>query len=224
MKLKSLIGGIAMSAIGISALAHNGATGVTLERMNGMVALRGVMSEMASIMQGQTPYDVRAVQLAGATIMAHAGENMDKLFPQGEIAAASFAKPEIWENWEEFSALSEQLRVYGLGLSMAAPNGLTDPSQSQSTIDPSSSTDHSTMQMNGIMTEPQRDDGKQFTIDELMNVAARRNVNGQVGKSSSTATGTELSTLDFSLMAAPQAFEMISGTCAACHAAFRSGS
>lgn len=224
MNKKSLIGGIAMSAIGIAALAHNGATGVTLERMNGMVALRGAMSELAPMMQGQRAYDVRAVQVAGATIMAHSGENMNKLFPQEEIAAASFAKPEIWENWEEFSALSEELRIYALGLSAVAPNGLTRPVQNQTPTDGAGAVDHSGMQMNDPVSEVAEGNGKQFSLDELMGVASPIDETRTTSISASPDGSAEPGGLDFSLMAAPQVFEMISGTCAACHSTFRSGS
>ena len=224
MKMKSLLGGIAMSAIGIAALAHNGATGVTLERMNGMVALRDVMRQMAPMMQGQSSYDVRAVQVAGATIMAHAGQNMNTLFPQETIAAQSFAKPEIWANWQEFSALSEQLRVYGLGLSTAATNGLTSPVATQAAVDPSATMDGSTMQMGGTPMDQLGVEAAKFTLAELMGVVARRGSNVPLPASSvSASSGTPVG-FDFSQMAAPQAFEMISGTCAACHSVFRSGS
>jgi len=224
MKMKSLLGGIAMSAIGIAALAHNGATGVTLERMNGMVALRDVMRQMAPMMQGQTSYDVRAVQVAGATIMAHSGQNMDKLFPQEEIAAQSFAKPEIWSNWQEFSALSEQLRVYGLGLSTAAPNGLTRPAAPQAAMDPSETADGSTMQMGDAPMDRLGVEATKFTLAELMGVVARRSNNTPPPMSGGSASSETPVGIDFSQMAAPEAFEMISSTCASCHSTFRSGS
>ncbi len=223
MNKKSLVGGIAMSAIGVAVLAHNGATGVTLERMNGMVALRGVMRQMAPMMQGQTAYDVRAVQVAGATIIAHAGTNMTKLFPQEQIAAASYAKPEIWESWEEFSALSEQLKAYGLGLSLAAPNGLSRPAPTPAAVDPSDPVDHASMQVSDDVADGSGTDVLPFSVAELMGVAPPKNRNAPAPTQASSSANAQTGGFDFTQMAAPQAFEMISSTCASCHSAFRNG-
>ena len=48
---------LAASAVAAVALAHNGATGVVLERMNGMTAMRDTVAELAPMMQGTVPYD-----------------------------------------------------------------------------------------------------------------------------------------------------------------------
>ena len=49
---------------------------------------------------------------------------MTKLFPTGSGGMPSEAKETVWQDWQEFSALAEQLHLYSEGLSLAADNGL----------------------------------------------------------------------------------------------------
>ena len=123
----TVLGAVALSALSAVAAAHDGATGVVMERMMGMSAMKTIMAEVAPMMQGSAPYDGATVQETAFSLQTHAGETMTGLFPQGEIPAASFAKPEIWTDWERFAALSEELRLYSEGLAIAAANGLDAP-------------------------------------------------------------------------------------------------
>ncbi len=66
-----ILGAIALSALGAVAFAHNGATGVVMERMMGMTAMRDVMRDLATMMQGQVPYDEWTVQEAAAVLQSH---------------------------------------------------------------------------------------------------------------------------------------------------------
>ena len=94
---------------GAAAFAHSGATGVVKERMDGMLALGGVVKELNPMMRGQTPFDADRVRAGADVMIAHAGEQMTRLFPEGSDGMPSVALPAIWENWEEFTALAEQL-------------------------------------------------------------------------------------------------------------------
>lgn len=249
----------ALTSLGVAAFAHNGATGVVMDRMMGMTAMKDVMAGLAPMMRGEAPFEVRTVQEGAARIMAHSGENMNRLFPQGSLQAASYARPEIWEDWEDFEALSEQLRTYALGLATAAPNGLTAPApaaaapdsgamdhgamQMESSDAPSlpegGMMDHSTMQM-GATEDPGSSDGGMmdhgnmqmgasavaaapeapatgYTVAELMGMT--QPASSPLAAPSAAAEEA----IDFSLMAADDAFEMVSQTCSACHALFRTG-
>ena len=252
--------GVLMS-LGAVALAHNGATGVVMDRMMGMTAMKDVMASLAPMMRGEAPFNARMVQENAARIMAHSGENMTRLFPEGSLQSVSFAKPEIWEDWEDFGALSEQLRTYAFGLAMAAPNGLT--ASASTTAAESEAMDHSMMQMDASSAEPASADGG-TTDDSMMqmeNAAADPDSSGngamdhsmmQMSTTSeaiapeepaTTFTVAELmgvsrpaslpqaapsasadETVDFSLMAADDVFEMVSQTCSSCHSRFRTGS
>lgn len=211
MKLNALMGAIVISTIGASVFAHNGATGMVMERMNGMTSMRDVMRDLAPMMQGEVAFDVRAVQTAGATLMAHSGENMSKLFPKEAIPAASYAKEEIWSDWDKFAALSEELRTYAMGLAIAAPNGLTAPAVGVTPSTEGAAIDHSTMQM-----DPPKE---MLTLEQLMGVSPR----GSVTSSTPMQMDEVAPAIDFALLAADDVFEKVSQTCSSCHAQFRRG-
>ena len=213
----TVLGAVALSALGAVAIAHNGATGVVMERMMGMSAMKKIMAELAPMMQGAVPYDGMAVQEAALALQTHAGETMTTMFPQENIPAASFAKPEIWTYWERFSALSKELRLYSEGLAVAAANGLDAPKLVPDVITDSGNAmpgmDHSAMQM--------PEDIAGFTVAELMGVTSRSTASPSTFEVA--ATESPAPAIDFAAMAADDVFEQISQTCASCHSQFRNG-
>lgn len=208
---------VALSALGAVAAAHNGATGVVMERMMGMSAMKDIMADLAPMMQGSVPYDGVVVQEAAFGLQIHTGETMTGLFPQGDIPAASYAKPEIWTDWERFAALSEELRVYAAGLAIAAANGLEAPMPAPDLIpdagDAMAGMDPGAMQM------PAEPEG--FTVAELMGVTSRATASPAM--LDDVAAAIPMQRIDFAAMAADDVFERISQTCASCHAQFRNG-
>ena len=114
----------AVGATATIAVAHSGATGIVLDRMNGMTAMRDLIRDLAPMMQGTVPYDPIQVSEVGYVIAGHAGDTMRKLFPKGSLEGVTYAKPDIWTEWNEFAALADELRAYSEALITAAPNGL----------------------------------------------------------------------------------------------------
>lgn len=229
-----------LTSLGAAALAHNGATGVVMDRMMGMTAMKDVMASLAPMMQGQKPYEVATVQENAAKILAHSGENLVRLFPEGSLQPSSFAKPDIWEEWEDFEALSKQLETYAMGLATAAPNGLTAPTIDEAA--PSSGTmDHSMMQMDAS-SEASDASGGSMMDHSAMNIGASSEAAAMESpatmysvaelmgvsrppSSVQPATGAGMErVIDFSLLAADDVFETLSQTCSSCHARFRMGS
>lgn len=124
---KLLVGVMAASVLTVasqSVLAHGGATGVVKERMDGMGVMKEAMKVLTPMMQGKVDYDANVVRDRAGDISQHAGTTMTKLFPEGSSEAPSVAKLEIWQDWESFAALAEQLRVTADGLAAASDNGL----------------------------------------------------------------------------------------------------
>lgn len=198
------IGGIALAA---GAYAHNGATGVVMERMMGMSAMRDTMRELTPMMRGDAAYDAALVRAAADRIAGHAGEAMIGLFPEGSLEPASYAKPAIWTDWREFSRLADALRGQAEGLARAAPNGL-EPAVRMAAA--GGAMDHSMMQME--TPAPAR-----LSVAELMGYAAPSPPAGGMAVSDA---GLE----DLASMAADDLFTRIAQTCSACHARFRTGS
>ncbi|MDZ4094396.1 MAG: cytochrome c [Paracoccaceae bacterium] len=210
-----ILGAIALSSLGAAALAHNGATGIVMERMMGMAAMRDIMRDLAPMMQAQVPYDAWAVQQAAGMLQSHAGGTMVRLFPEEPIPASSFAKPEIWGDWARFADLSEELRLYSAGLAVASVNGLDAPmpAPKADAAETIAGIDHSAMQM---APPPVR-----FSVAELMGVTApatRAPMMAAIPSADGQTTG-----IDFASMAADDVFERISQTCASCHSLYRKG-
>lgn len=208
----ALVGAILASTSGAAVLAHNGATGLVMDRMNGMTAMRDAMRDLAPMMQGEAPFDVRAVQTAAATLMAHAGNNMNKLFPEEPIPAASYARDDIWRDWASFASLSDDLRISAMGLAVAAPNALEAPAAGADPNVDAPVVDHSAMQKAPVR--------ETFSVAQLMGVEPLRET---IRATSAGGMSETAPAIDFAMMAADDVFEMVSQTCASCHAKFRRG-
>lgn len=126
------IAALVASAAGVAALAHGGATGIVKERMDAMSAMGDATKAVAPMMRGEAPYDADALRQAAESFRSHAGEAMTSLFPEGSGGAPSEARDEIWENWDAFAALAEQLDTYAEGLALAAGNGMAAGSEQMS--------------------------------------------------------------------------------------------
>lgn len=195
------------SAMAAAATAHTGATGVVLDRMKGMTAIRDIVAELAPMMQGTVPYDAFTVSEGARVISSHAGEKMLSLFPEDSLEGVTYARSEIWESWQDFATLAEDLEIYADALSAAAPNGL-QPAENMAAMD------HSAM-----AAQPAPPAEKVFTIAELMGYAENP---GEIAASRAVAEPTEPA-LDLTTLAADDLFNRISGTCSSCHAQFRAG-
>lgn len=201
---------LAAPAFAAVALAHSGATGVVLERMNGMTALRDTVAALAPMMQGTVPYDTFIVSEGAGVIASHAGETMLSLFPEGSLEGKTYAKPEIWADWQEFATLAEELKTYADALNVAAPNGL----EPQAAPDAMAGMDHSAMTMDPA---PEADVG--FSVAELMGYGEK--VPASLVSRSAAAPATLA--LDLTTLAADDLFNKISTTCSSCHSQFRAG-
>lgn len=202
---------LAASAVAAVAMAHNGATGVVLERMNGMTAMRDTVAELAPMMQGAVPYDAFIVSEGAAVIAGHAGETMLSLFPEGSLEGVTYAKPEIWSNWQDFAALAEEMRVYADALSEAAPNGLEPASALPADM---AGIDHT-----GMAMPPAEETNLGFSVAELMGYA-EKTADSPVSRGLADPASLALT---LSSLAADDLFTRISGTCSSCHSQFRAG-
>lgn len=206
--MRTTLAALVAALAGAAALAHTGATGVVMERMMGMSAMQEAVRVLAPMMRSETAYDEAAVRDGAAALMAHSGETMTALFPENGEMAASYAKPEIWAEWDEFERLSVELYLYAEGLAAAAPNGLDAPAPQGMPMSPR-------MADMVLEAEPPR-----LTVAQLMGVEPRPDARPAVA----AASGEDgPPTIDFAVMAADDVFEMASGTCSSCHAQFRSG-
>lgn len=210
---KQWTGAMALAACAVAAMAvaHTGASGVVLERMNGMTAMRDTVAELAPIMQGAVPYDAFIVSEGASVIASHAGKTMLSLFPEGSLEGVTYAKPEIWSDWQDFATLAEEMKLYAEALSEAAPNGLEPTSAPPANM---AGMDHA-----GMAMPPVAETNRGFSVAELMGYG-EKTVKSSVSRGQTNPTSPALT---LSSLAADDLFTRISGTCSSCHARFRAG-
>ncbi len=204
---RSIAFAIATTATG--ALAHTGAVGVVLERMNGMIAIRDIMRDLSPMMQGSAPYDPIQVSEAGYVIARHAGETMRGLFPNGSLGGVTYAKSNIWTEWDDFSTMADELRFYAEALAKAAPNGL-EPAMAEMRG----------TQPDAMTMSPKPGTGQSQEIASMMGYAAPQT---DLDGPAMTANKPMPSQTAVAEIGVDKVFERISGTCSACHSRFRKG-
>jgi len=191
MKIAALAAGVAVAASAV-AFAHGGATGIYKERMDAMMAMRKDVKSLATMMRGEIAFDAEAVRQAAATFKAHSGQTMTALFPEGTTEKPSEARPEIWQEWETFASLADQLHTYAEGLEKAADNGLA---------------------MSGTAL------GSMMNVKSMM-MGSGANMMG-TGSAMMGNTQAMMSAEELAGMPADGVFNMITKTCSSCHTKFR---
>ena len=118
-------------ALATAAFAHSDATGIVKERMDGMTVLSKSMETVIAETQSSTP-DVNAIKEAARAMQTHAGAALTDRFPQGSMDHPSEATEAIWQDWDRFTFLAQQLELKTKGLELAAGNPITNkPVQSR---------------------------------------------------------------------------------------------
>lgn len=114
-----LVGATLLVAVSSLAFAHSGATGVVKQRMDMMGAIGDSMKTIGNMIKGQADFDADAVESAAMTIVGHAKE-IPNLFPEGSTQKPSEALPAIWEKWDEFVKITNQMKSDAQTLADAA--------------------------------------------------------------------------------------------------------
>lgn len=88
--------------------ASEDAEGVVKERMDLMETQKEAMKVIGDMAKGKTPFDAAKASAAAEKIETTAAEIPD-LFPEGTVGHPSEAKPEIWTEWDKFTADADDL-------------------------------------------------------------------------------------------------------------------
>ena len=194
-KIEFTIGIVAAIAISGAALAHGGATGIVKERMDGMLAMGKSIKSLSLMMRGDAPYVPDEVVSGAKILQNHAGEALTSLFPEGSDGMPSEAKVEIWQNWQEFEEIANQLATYAAALEVAAPNGL-------------------------MMEQTNANSGMMGTSSSTMMGNSNSSMMG-TGQSGMMGSSSPMGAEELGAMPADAVFNMIAQTCASCHEKFR---
>jgi len=101
---------LALLGAGAAATAHEGASGDVKTRMEAMKTVADNTKILGGMATGKRAFDAADAQAAAAVLEAEAAR-IPALFESGEMSEVSEASPEIWENWGDFTAKSEDLAV-----------------------------------------------------------------------------------------------------------------
>lgn len=109
-KLVLLVAFYVLAVTPVALVAHEDANGVVKERMDLMETQKDAMKVIGAMAKGEAPFDSVKAGKAAQKIETTAAEIVD-LFPEGTLGPKSEAKPEIWTQWDKFTADAEGLEI-----------------------------------------------------------------------------------------------------------------
>ena len=116
MNKQMIVLSIFLSATG-GALAHQGVKNpAVMARMDAMSAIGKNMKVLGGMAKGEVPFDPNAIQQALTSIEEHAAKTPG-LFEAMESDPKSESKPEIWEDFADFTRKANALETAAAGLS-----------------------------------------------------------------------------------------------------------
>lgn len=128
---RKLLAWVALATGGFAvagAVADEHLTGVAKERHDLMEGLAGAIQPMADMVRGIQPYDADRMRELAATIADSGGDTLTSLFPEGSYDPAGEALPAIWEDWDRFVMLADNLVDAANAMAAAADNPPGPPS------------------------------------------------------------------------------------------------
>lgn len=107
------------AATTVSALAHEGATGVVKERMLMMKDISSQMKTLGLMIKGDVQFEAKTASSAARNIANH-GQEMLILFPEGSVHEPSKALEAIWQEWAQFERLVDDFNTKASELSASS--------------------------------------------------------------------------------------------------------
>ena len=110
-KTRTAIAAVAFVGGSIAAFAHNGATGIVMERMDGMMAMGKELSAVGDMFKGKAHFDPAKIEASSDVIKELAAE-IAELFPdtdESRKGRGTEALQVIWEKPDAFNALAKEL-------------------------------------------------------------------------------------------------------------------
>jgi cytochrome c556 len=106
---RRLLAALALAGIAATAAAHSSVDNAAVQaRMDAMKRMATHLKTLGEMAKGNRDFDAAAAQEAARRLEAEAGK-IPALFEPEEDHPASEAKAAIWEEWEDFTGLAEDL-------------------------------------------------------------------------------------------------------------------
>ncbi len=103
------------ASLSAAAMAHDGATGIVMHRMEAMKEISESMKVLAAMVKGEKPFDADMVH-GSAVIMANHAKHMPHMFPEGSLDKPTEALPVIWARWDDFTGIAKKMETDALAL------------------------------------------------------------------------------------------------------------
>ena len=97
------------------AIAHDGATGMVMQRMEAMKEISESMKAIGAMVKGDKAFDAGAAEAAARVIAEH-GKHMAHMFPEGSLDKPTEALPVIWTRWDDFTRIGKEMETSALAL------------------------------------------------------------------------------------------------------------
>ena len=114
------------AVIATSVFAHQGASGIVLERMQSMEALSTSMKALSPIVRGQAAFDADAISPFLPALSHLTAEQMVAYFPTGTDGGTSEAAETIWSDAAGFAAEAQAFEASVATLFAAVEAGDAD--------------------------------------------------------------------------------------------------
>ncbi|MCR9106821.1 MAG: cytochrome c [Gammaproteobacteria bacterium] len=117
----ALVAGLALSPLAVSHFNDKEVMQSYRQSWFAMVATN--FGPMVSMLKGEMPWDDARMQAAADQLAQLTAMDISRGFSPGTEKGTTRAKPEIWENMEDFSAKMDDLRSTSAALQTAAASG-----------------------------------------------------------------------------------------------------
>lgn len=115
----SVLAGVVVATAPV-AYGHQGASGVVKQRMELMDSIGKATKSMAPYFTAEKPFDAAAVAAAAKTIANETDIDLHRYFPKDSLDMPSEALPAIWERWDRFQTLFEEMKAQAEAIAASA--------------------------------------------------------------------------------------------------------
>lgn len=105
-------------------LAHDGATGMVMQRMEAMKEISQSMKAIGAMVKGEKEFNAAEVEAAALVIAGH-GKHIGHMFPEGSLDKPTEALPVIWTRWDDFTRIGKEMETSALALAEASKSAST---------------------------------------------------------------------------------------------------
>jgi len=121
---RAFAGAAVIAALSGIALAHDGATGMVMQRMEAMKEISASMKAIGAMVKGEKEFNAAEVESSALVIAGHS-KHIGHMFPEGSLDKPTEALPVIWTRWDDFTRIGKEMEMSALALAEASKTAAT---------------------------------------------------------------------------------------------------